>query len=133
MLPSLGFEGTAKVVNKGVDVTLITDTAGKDELFQVSRTLVVCGISAAVVEVTELDPVDMKTIRYFEDTTPILVFFDQNVSDAVIPLLRPETQYRIIRETNAAQLLKELPPLIKKAKEKNLLYAKMAEEKNQKI
>ena len=112
MLPSLGFEGTAKVVNKGVDVTLITDEKGADEMFQVSRYLVVCGISAAVVAVTEMDPVDMKTIRYFETTTPLLLFFDRQVADAVIPLLSQETEYQYMEEHSAASLLKIIPAML---------------------
>jgi pyruvate/2-oxoglutarate/acetoin dehydrogenase E1 component len=113
MLPSLGFEGTAKVINKGVDVTLLADASGAQELFQISRHLVVCGFSAAVVAVTETDPVDMRTIRYYEDTTPLLIFFDKSVAKAVIPHLQPETKYTEMDYCPAAELMKKLPALIK--------------------
>ena len=108
MLPSLGFEGTAKVINKGVDVTLLADASGAEELYRISRHLVVCGISAAVVAVTELDPVDVRTIRYYEDTTPALLIFDQKVADAVIPVLRPETKYYRMDYCSAADLMKQI-------------------------
>lgn len=118
MLPSLGFKGTAEVVNKGVDVTLISDSEGKKELFELSRYLVVCGLSAAVVAVTELEPVDMKTIRYFEETTPLLLFFSEAVADKIIPELKPETEYKVIPAYTTSSMLKELPEMIKQSKEK---------------
>ncbi|MCR5666678.1 MAG: hypothetical protein K6G01_07580 [Eubacterium sp.] len=108
MLPSLGFEGTAKVINKGVDVTLIADELGAQELFQISRHLVVCGISAAVLAVTEINPVDMRTIRYYEDTTSLLIFFDAKVAEAVIPLLDSKTKYCSMNECSAQEIMQKV-------------------------
>ena len=116
MLPSLGFEGTAKVINKGVDVTLLADESGAQALFEMSRSLVVCGYSAAVVAVTELEPVDMRTVRYYEDTTPLLIFFDRDVAEAVIPHLQPDTKYCTMEYCTASELMKMLPDLIRTAK-----------------
>ena len=66
MLQALPFEGTIKVRNKGVDVTLLADKDTAELAFAASRVLVVCGISTAVLEITCWDPIDTRTLSYYE-------------------------------------------------------------------
>ena len=73
----------------------------------------VCGYSVAVLSVTELNPVDMRTISYYEATTPILLFLDESVGEAVIPLLDSETNFICRYEYTYDELLREIPKLIK--------------------
>lgn len=113
MLPSLDFKGTTEVINKGVDITLLTCKEKADVAYSLTRYLSVCGYSVAVLSVTELDPVDMRTIRYYESTTPLLLFLDESVGEAVIPLLDPETKFVCRYEYICDELLREIPKLIK--------------------
>ena len=108
MLPSLKFEGTARVINKGVDVTLLTDEKGSGDAFWVSRYLVVKGISAAVLSVTQLDPVDMRTIRYYEETTGVLIFLKKDVYDAVRTQLLKKTRAVLLEEEQSDRLPGEI-------------------------
>ncbi len=108
MLPSLGFEGTAKVVNKGVDVALMTDHKGSAAAFDASRYLSVKGVSAAVVEMTCLQPPDLKTIRYFEDTTEGLIFPDSRLFQQIKPYLQAQTRAATINETEAIRIVRKV-------------------------
>ena len=87
MLHDLPFEGTIKVVNKGVDVTLLADADSTELAFAASRALVVCGISTAVLEVTCLDPIDSRTLGYYAQTTPVLIALSQEILEAARPVL----------------------------------------------
>ena len=113
MLPSLDFKGTTEVVNKGVDITLLTCKEKADVAYSLTRYLSVCGYSVAVLSVTELNPVDMRTISYYEATTPLLMFMDESVGEAVIPLLDSETNFICRYEYTYDELLREIPKLIK--------------------
>lgn len=114
MLPSLDFTGSAEVINKGVDITLVTNQENKDKIFDITRNLVVRGFSTALLCVTELEPVDMKTIRYYEKTTPLLVFLDEAVGEAVIPQLHPETPYLRQYHYTRDDLVRMIPEWIRK-------------------
>lgn len=93
MLQSLPFEGTIKVRNKGVDVTLLADADTVELAFTVSRTLVVCGISTAVLEITCWDPIDTRTLSYYEQTTRGIIAMDEAVWNAVRPYLAASTPF----------------------------------------
>ena len=118
MLPSLDFKGTTEVINKGVDITLLTCKEKADVAYSLTRYLSVCGYSVAVLAVTELDPVDMRTINYYESTTPLFMFLDKAVGEAVIPLLDSNTAFVQRYEHTCDELLREIPKLIKECKRK---------------
>src|SRR5665648_833216 len=91
MLPALSFQGTTKVVNKGVDVTIVANEDTIDLVMKASRTLVVRGISTAVLEITCLLPIDESTIRYYVDSTKALLFVNQELYQKSKHLLTLDT------------------------------------------
>lgn len=91
MLKSLPFEGTIKVVNKGVDVAVITDGINSHTAMAASRPLVVTGISTAVLEVTELEPFDTRTFQYYVDLINKFVFVNEEMAVAAKPYLNEDT------------------------------------------
>nr|WP_302650628.1 transketolase C-terminal domain-containing protein [uncultured Agathobaculum sp.] len=91
MLESLPYEGTIRVRNKGVDITLLADAATVELAYAASRKLVVCGVSTAVLEVTCFAPIDTRTLQYYAETTPCMLAMTQKLYDAVKPYL-PETE-----------------------------------------
>lgn len=107
MLPSLPFEGTAKVFNKGVDITFLTDEQGANTAYEVSRYLSVRGISAAVLVVTELYPVDMRTIHYYEEMTRTFFFLKPDIYNAVVPCLETQTRCWMLKHQEVPELLRE--------------------------
>ena len=90
MLESLPFEGTIKVRNKGVDIALLAEQNTVDLAFAASRKLVVCGVSTAVLEVTCLSPIDIRTLHSYERITPRMIALTRPVYDAVRPCLHTE-------------------------------------------
>ena len=64
MLKDLPFFGTTRVANKGVDVALIVRPSHTAEAVKAARRCGVCGISTAVLEVTQTDPPDQRQ-RHF--------------------------------------------------------------------
>lgn len=111
MLESLPFEGTIKVKNKGVDAAILADHDCVDMAFSVSRKLVVCGISTAVLEVTCLDPVDTKTLAYYEATTGGLLTMNADILAAVRPHLKPETKLVLFTGTTEQELFQAVRKL----------------------
>lgn len=80
--------GKTRVVNRGVDVAVFTTTEFSAEAMKASRTLVVKGISTAVIEVMTLEPLDKETFISFAEKTGALVFAEQSVYEAVCGLLK---------------------------------------------
>lgn len=91
MLPSLPFQGTTKVINKGVDITIVADRDTIGTAMKASRILVVRGISTVVLEVTCLTPIDERTLSHFIEATSALIFVNQSLYMATRHLLKPET------------------------------------------
>ena len=79
MLKDLPFFGTTRVANKGVDVALIVRPSHTAEAVKAARRCGVCGISTAVLEVTQTDPPDQRTLEHFCTLTGRLVFEDQQL------------------------------------------------------
>ena len=79
MLKDLPFFGTTCVANKGVDVALIVRPSHTAEAVKAASRCGVCGISTAVLEVTQTDPPDQRTLEYFCTLTGRLVFEDQQL------------------------------------------------------
>ena len=105
MLKSLPFAGTIKVINKGVDVTVLADRSSVDIAFAASRKLVVCGISTAVLNITCFNPIDTKTLAYYEETTPRMIAMNQQIFDAVQPHLRKTTRIALLDGTSEQALI----------------------------
>lgn len=82
MLKDLSFSGTTRVANKGVDVALVVRPEHTTEAVKAARRCGVCGISTAVLEVTQLDPPDQRTLEHFCALTGMLVFEDQQLLEA---------------------------------------------------
>lgn len=74
MLEALPFTGTTRVANKGVDVALVVYPTSTESAIQAARICGVCGISTAVLEVTQLYPPDQRTLEHFCVTAGKLVF-----------------------------------------------------------
>lgn len=79
MLKDLPFFGTTRVANKGVDVALIVRPSHTAEAVKAARRCGVCGISTAMLEVTQTDPPDQRTLEHFCTLTGRLVFEDQQL------------------------------------------------------
>ena len=94
-----------KVRNKGVDITVIADETTIDMAFAASRTLAVCGISTAVLGATYLDPVDTRTLSYYEQTTPCLIAMNARIFDAVSSVLQSNTTMQLFDGTSEAELI----------------------------
>lgn len=117
MLHALPFEGTIKVRNKGVDIAILADAETVELAFAASRVLVVCGISTAVLEVTCLDPIDTKTLRYYEQTTPILFAMTAPILDAVRPHVQADTRVALFDGEGQAALLAAVRSAVQDVKE----------------
>ena len=112
MLDSLPFEGTIKVRNKGVDVAILADSATVEKAFAASRRLVVCGISTAVLEVTCLEPLDTRTLGYYEDTTGgALLAMTREIFEAVRPQVRESTHLWRFGGENERDIISEVRAL----------------------
>lgn len=112
MLQSLPFEGTIKVRNKGVDITILADADTVDLAFRASRTLVVCGISTAVIEITCFDPIDTRTLEYYEKTTPCLLAMTSHIADAVTPFLKHGNCLQRFHGRGEAELIQAVRQMI---------------------
>lgn len=120
MLPSLPFQGTTKVVNKGVDITLVADGATIDAAMKASRTLVVRGMSTVVLEVTCLDPIDERTLNHFIDATGALVFTNQEVYKSAKYLLKEDTLTDVSITPEPQELIRCVEKIVKKKMERDL-------------
>lgn len=105
MLKSLPFEGTIKVRNKGVDISILADSDTAELAFAASRQLVVCGISTAVLEITCFEPIDTRTLKYYEKTTPCLLAMTEKIFDAVQPLIGSNTRMILFDGNSTGELV----------------------------
>lgn len=80
--------GRTRVVNKGVDVAVFAGSSCIGDAMKASRTLVVKGISTAVIEVLAIEPPDEETIISFAEKTGALVFTEQRLYEAFRGLLK---------------------------------------------
>lgn len=113
MLPSLAFEGTTKVINKGVDITIVADGDTKGDAMKASRILVVRGISTVVLEVTCLDPIDERTLNHFIEATSALIFTNQSLYMAAKYLLKPETHIAVCILANEQEFVRHANEIVK--------------------
>lgn len=90
MLKDLPFTGTTRVANKGVDVALVVLPEHTEDAVKAARLCGVCGISTAVLEVTQLTPPDQRTLEHFCTTTKKLVFANRELLDAHVVLAGTE-------------------------------------------
>lgn len=114
MLESLPFEGTIKVRNKGVDISILADAQTVDTAFAASRQLVVCGISTAVLEVTCLDPIDIRTLAYYEKTTPCMLAMTKELQHAVQHALISDVRIQTFEGDTVSQLVQAARDMVKK-------------------
>jgi pyruvate/2-oxoglutarate/acetoin dehydrogenase E1 component len=96
-----------------VDITLIADSNSVDFAFGVSRVLSVMGISPAVLEVTCLDPFDIRTLEYFERTTRKLVFLTPKLLDVAEKYLKESANAVVLEQTEIKIYIKKLMENIK--------------------
>ena len=101
MLQALSFEGTTKVLNKGVDVALVIEPLDAEQALRAAKICGVCGVSTAVLSVTETDPVDRRTIAHFCGTAGRLVFADRALYDAAACSLTEHTKVLIAPDKSA--------------------------------
>ncbi|KZL89243.1 transketolase C-terminal domain-containing protein [Clostridium magnum] len=73
--------GRTRILNKGTDVAIITSSAKSPDAMKASRTLVVRGISTAIIEVLNIDFLDKDTILEYANKTGALVFIDREIYD----------------------------------------------------
>ena len=97
MLKDLPFTGTTRVANKGVDVALVVLPEHTEDAIKAARVCGVCGISTAVLEVTQLDPPDQRTLEHFCNTTKKLVFANRELLE--VHTLLAGTEVAIVDET----------------------------------
>lgn len=71
--------GKSRIINKGTDVTIIASSEKSENAMKASRTLVVKGISTAIIELLTLDYLDKETILNYANKTKALVFIDKNI------------------------------------------------------
>ena len=76
-------KGKTRVVNKGVDVAVIASSNTVSAAMRASRTLVVKGISTAVIEVMTINSLDKDTFLDFAKKTEAMVFTEQYIYEAV--------------------------------------------------
>lgn len=95
MLEALSFEGTTKVLNKGVDAALAVRPEDADEALRAAKVCGVCGVSTAVLSVTETDPIDTRTFAHFAKTAGRLVFADRALYEAAKCALDEKTKVLI--------------------------------------
>ena len=114
MLESLPFEGTIKVRNKGVDIAVLADAETVELAFAASRQLVVCGISTAVLEVTCFDPIDIRTLAYYEKTTPCMLAMTKKIAHAVRKALISDTPMDVFEGDTVAQVVKAVRETVKR-------------------
>lgn len=112
MLPSLSFQGTTKVVNKGVDVTIVANEKTIEAAMKASRSLVVRGMSTAVLEVTCTDPIDERTISHFVQSTGALVFADSFLYESAKRLIKPETFVEVCNISSERELIELVEKIV---------------------
>lgn len=105
-----------RVVNKGVDVTIISSSTTIKESMKASRTLVVTGISTAVIEVITINsPLDEEVFLNFAKETHAIIFTEQYIYEAVIGILN--NQYpliiEVIKEPTVQNIIKTAIEVIK--------------------
>ncbi|MCQ2499828.1 MAG: hypothetical protein MJ117_00615 [Lachnospiraceae bacterium] len=105
MLHDLPFEGTIKVRNKGVDIAILTDSDFVDTALAATRSLVVCGISTAVLEATCLDPIDERTLGYYEETTRVIVATSEKLYDSAAAVMKNTKKLRLFRGSSQKELI----------------------------
>lgn len=105
MLHDLPFEGTIKVRNKGVDAAILTDSNMVETALAATRTLVVCGSSTAVLEATCLDPIDEKTLGYYEDTTRIIVATSTELYNSALAVMKNPKKLFLFRGSRQKELV----------------------------
>lgn len=113
MLESLPFEGTIKVINKGVDIAILADTNNSALAFGASRHLVVCGISTAVLEITCFAPVDARTLAYYEKTTPCMLAMTEEILEAVRSLISPDVKLCLFEGNTQEELIRAVRDALK--------------------
>jgi len=100
-------------VNKGVDVTLVTDSANIEVAMKASRTLVVRGISTVVLEVTCLSPIDERTMIHFIEATGALVFTNLDIYQASKYLFKVDTLSDVSDSLNEERMIQCVEKIIK--------------------
>ena len=108
----LPFFGTTRVANKGVDVTLIVRPSHTAEAVKAARRCGVCGISTAVLEVTQTDPPDQRTLEHFCTLTGRLVFEDQQLLE--VHSIPADTKILVAEDCTAEAFSKAVSAIKKK-------------------
>ena len=108
--------GKTRVVNKGVDVAIFTTREFSIEAMKASRTLVVKGISTAVVEVMTLEPLDKETFISFAEKTGALVFAEQSVYEAMVDLIKGKQDIILerVKETTVQGIIETTLEVVKR-------------------
>jgi pyruvate/2-oxoglutarate/acetoin dehydrogenase E1 component len=88
--------GKTRVINRGVDVAIFVSSDLAGDAMLASRTLVVKGISTAIIEVMTIDPLDEETFIDFAQKTGALVFLEQRLYDA-FKVSRKDTKTLVIK------------------------------------
>jgi transketolase C-terminal domain/subunit len=108
--------GKTRVVNKGVDVAVIASSNTVAEAMKASRTLVVKGISTAVIEVMTVSPLDEGTFLSFAKKTKAMIFTEQYIYESAAELLHKQQPLiiEIIKEPTVQNIIQTTSEVIKR-------------------
>ena len=108
--------GKTRIVNKGVDVTVIASSNTIAQAMKASRTLVVKGISTAVIEVLTIEPLDKKTFLDFAEKTGVFIFTEQWLYKAITEqLLNHESiMIELVKEPTSQNIIDTTTDVIKR-------------------
>lgn len=107
--------GKTRVINRGVDVAIFASSALAKEAMTASRTIVVKGVSTAVIEVMTIDPLDEETFISFAQKTGALVFVEQWLYDEVEELLKDDKDLlvEVVKEPTVQNIIQTTFELMK--------------------
>lgn len=95
MLKPLPFEGTVKVINKGVDAALVIGKAEEEAALRAAKICGVRGISTAVLQIPESAPADRETFRYYSGLAGVFVFADKSLYERCRSLLSDDDRVQV--------------------------------------
>lgn len=100
--------GISRVINNGTDVAIITNGEKAEIALKASRTLVVKGISTAIIETLKYDIIDEEIILNYADKTGAVIFIDKNIYDIYIKCVnKEETEVNFINNPTIENIINE--------------------------
>lgn len=105
--------GITRIINNGTDVTIITNSEKAAIAMKASRTLVVKGISTAIIETLNYDIIDEENILNYVNKTGAVIFIDKNIYNIYIKYInKEETEVNFIDNPTIENIIIETEKIV---------------------